>query len=215
MRWTREAKNGYVIDGSGRDVHGDVNLDFTQRYRSLCPRLVRLASRAANIEEAYVLVKSVAEQLEKQVEDIAKKFSSVNLDNSKSQVSFTGGNEIMDHGEPIKNLLENVKGLKKREGRKGGKRPKSWVEQQPRRKKKSPTKDNTRQQLSKENNCSSLIHHNNSITHMQCCSHKLNTIGTEQAPHSVAWTAYEGSHENRCQNNLTESPMMNLLGLLH
>ena len=94
-------------------------------------------------------IKSVAEELEKQVEDIAKKFSSVNLDNSKSQVSFTGGNEIMDHGEPIKNLLENVKGLKKREGRKGGKRPKSWVKQQPRRKKKSPTKHNTRQQLSK------------------------------------------------------------------
>ena len=43
-RWTREAKNGYVIDSIGKDVHGDVNLKVTQRYRRLCSRLVRLAS---------------------------------------------------------------------------------------------------------------------------------------------------------------------------
>ncbi|KAM4085963.1 hypothetical protein ACJW30_10G066700 [Castanea mollissima] len=43
-RWTREPKNGHVIDSIGKDVHGDVNLKVTQRYRRLCPRLVRLAS---------------------------------------------------------------------------------------------------------------------------------------------------------------------------
>ncbi|KAF3967113.1 hypothetical protein CMV_008852 [Castanea mollissima] len=75
-RWTREAKNGYVIDSIGKDVHGDVNLKVTQWYRRLCPRLVRLASQAAEIEEAYALVESVTKELEKQVEDIAMKFSS-------------------------------------------------------------------------------------------------------------------------------------------
>ncbi|KAK9996639.1 hypothetical protein SO802_021325 [Lithocarpus litseifolius] len=147
-KWTREAKNGYVIDSIGKDVHGDINLKVTQRYRRLCPRLVRLASRAAEIEEAYALVDSVTKELEKQVEDIAMKFSSVSFDNSKHQMSL-GGSEIADHGEPIKNLVEKVKGLKKKEGRKGRKRCKSWVEQQSRRKEKTSTKNTIRKQLSK------------------------------------------------------------------
>ena len=64
-RWTREAKNGYVIDSIGKDVHRDVNLKVTQRYRRSCPRLVRLALRAAEIEEACALVESVTKELEK------------------------------------------------------------------------------------------------------------------------------------------------------
>ncbi|KAF3962305.1 hypothetical protein CMV_013159 [Castanea mollissima] len=133
-RWTREPKNGHVIDSIGKDVHGDVNLKVTQRYRRLCP------------------------------------------------------SEIMDRGEPMKNLVEKVKGLKKKEGHKRRKRCKSWVEQQSRRKKKTSTKDTVRQQLSKENNRSSLINYNNSISHVQCYSHKE----TNQAPNSMAWMTYEG-----------------------
>ena len=82
--------------------------------------LVRLASQVANIKEAYALVKSVTKELEKQVEPIAMKFYSVSLDNSKAQISL-GGSEIVDHGEPMKNLIEKVKYLKKKEGCEGGK----------------------------------------------------------------------------------------------
>ena len=62
-----------------------------------------------------------------------------------------GGSEIVDHGEPINNLIEKLKCLKKK-GHKGGKRCKSWVQQQSskgKKKKKKPTKDTVRQQLSK------------------------------------------------------------------
>ena len=60
-----------------------------------------------------------------------------------------GGSEIVDHGEPINNLIEKLKCLKKK-GHKGGKRCKSWVQQQSSKgKKKNPTKDTVRQQLSK------------------------------------------------------------------
>ena len=90
--------------------------------------LVRLASQVANIKEVYALVESVTKELEKQVEPIAMKFSSVSLDNSKAQISL-GGSEIVDHGEPMKNLIEKVKYLKKKEGCEGGKWCKSWVEQ--------------------------------------------------------------------------------------
>uniref|UniRef100_A0A2N9FJV3 Protein FAR1-RELATED SEQUENCE n=1 Tax=Fagus sylvatica TaxID=28930 RepID=A0A2N9FJV3_FAGSY len=166
-RWTREAKNGYVLDRSGRDVQEDVNLDITARYRRLCPRLVRLASRAADFEEAYVLVERAVNELEKQVEDIAKKSSNVNLDNSVAQVSMLGANELVSHGESFENLVENVKGLKKKEGRKGGKRLRNWVEKQPRRKKKIPENMNKGQYTFKENHGSSHIHHHISGSHME------------------------------------------------
>ena len=79
-------------------------------------------SRAADFEEAYVLVERAVNELGKQVKDIAKKFSNVNLDNSVAQVSMLGANELVSHGECFEYLVENVKGLKKKEGRKGGKR---------------------------------------------------------------------------------------------
>nr|POF17229.1 hypothetical protein CFP56_18345 [Quercus suber] len=115
----------------------DTMNDCTPKVGMEFDTLVRLASRAVEIEEAYALVESVTKELEKQVEDIAMKFSSVSLDNSKDQKSL-GGSEIVDHGEPIKNLVEKVKGLKKKE----------------------------------ENNNSSLINYNNSISLVQCYSHK-------------------------------------------
>ena len=46
-----------------------------------------------------------------------------------------GGSEIVDHGEPINNLIEKLKCLEKK-GHKGGKRCKSWVQQQSSRGKK-------------------------------------------------------------------------------
>ena len=55
----------------------DVNLTNTNRYRRLCPKLVRLASRAANIEKTFALIEKMIEEFEKKkkkkVEDIATK----------------------------------------------------------------------------------------------------------------------------------------------
>ena len=50
-----------------------------------------------------------------------------------------GGSEIVDHGEPINNLIEKLKCLKKK-GHKGGKRCKSWVQQQSSKGKKKKKK---------------------------------------------------------------------------
>ena len=44
------------------------------------------------------------------------------------------GNENLDPNQHFENLVEMVKGLKKKEGRKGGKRKKSWVEKQTKKK---------------------------------------------------------------------------------
>ena len=43
----------------------NVNLTNTHRYRRLCPKLVRLASRAANIEKTFALIEKMIEEFEK------------------------------------------------------------------------------------------------------------------------------------------------------
>ena len=53
-RWTREAKSRCILDNRRINVEEDVTLIATQRYRRLCPKLVRLASQAADNEVALL-----------------------------------------------------------------------------------------------------------------------------------------------------------------
>ncbi|KAF3971516.1 hypothetical protein CMV_004886 [Castanea mollissima] len=127
-RWTREAKSGYILDNRRTNVEEDVNLSVTQRYRRLCPKLVRLASRAADNEEAFALIEKMLEEYEKKVEDIAAK--NVGGHQLPHQMPLRSGVENLDPNQHLEDLVERVKGLKKKDGRKGGKRKKSWVEKQ-------------------------------------------------------------------------------------
>jgi hypothetical protein len=54
---------------------------------------------------------------------------------------LSNGNEIANHCQSVEKLLEIVKGFKKKEGRKGKKRAKGWVEMQPNKRRKSIAKD--------------------------------------------------------------------------
>ena len=64
-KWTRETKSGCILDNRRINVKDDVNLTATQRYRRLCPKLVQLAFRAADNEEAFVLIEKMIEEYEK------------------------------------------------------------------------------------------------------------------------------------------------------
>ena len=61
------------------------------------------------------------------------------------------GNENLDPNQHLENLVERVKGLKKKKGRKGGKRKKSWVEKQKERNGRVELNDEVSQQYSKAN----------------------------------------------------------------
>jgi zinc finger SWIM domain-containing protein 3 len=63
-RWRKEAKSGYILENT-TSVEDDVNLTVTQRYRRLCPKLVRLASRAADTGETSALLERMIEEYEK------------------------------------------------------------------------------------------------------------------------------------------------------
>jgi hypothetical protein len=57
-------------------------------------------------------------------------------------MSLSNGNETIDHTPIIENLLEKVKGFKRKEGWKAGKCLRSWVEKQAKTKTKITGKDN-------------------------------------------------------------------------
>jgi len=72
-RWTREAKSGHILNIKTSNVEEDVNLNVTQRYKRLCPRLVKLVSEVADYNEAYAFVEGMVEEMEKHVQNIKKK----------------------------------------------------------------------------------------------------------------------------------------------
>jgi ribosomal protein L1 len=74
------------------------------------------------------------EEMEKHVQNI-KKCSNTTPDN-ETHMSLSNGNETMDHTPIVDNLLEKVKGFKKKEGRKGGKHLEVGLSSRERRKQK-------------------------------------------------------------------------------
>ena len=62
------------------------------------------------------------------------------------------GTENIDPNQHFENLVERAKGLKKKEGHKGGKQKKSWVEKQKKKKNgRDELNDKVSQQFSKVN----------------------------------------------------------------
>ncbi|XP_043717844.1 protein FAR1-RELATED SEQUENCE 5-like [Telopea speciosissima] len=87
-RWTRGARNMVVIDNKGKQVEEDVNLDSSQRYRRLCPELVKIASQASNSAEGYALVMKAAKELRVQLDSItASDGSQVAVPNGRQKKS--------------------------------------------------------------------------------------------------------------------------------
>ena len=64
-------------------------------------------------------------------------------------LSSSGGNKVVNPNKNLDNLVERAKVLKKREGRKSAKRPKSWVEKQAKKRSKNTIKDRVGQQFFK------------------------------------------------------------------
>ena len=65
------------------------------------------------------------------------------------KLSLSNGNETAIHTSFVENFLETIKGVKKKEGRKGGKQFISWVENQSKKNTKITTKNNVGKKFSK------------------------------------------------------------------
>ncbi|XP_024178529.1 protein FAR1-RELATED SEQUENCE 5-like [Rosa chinensis] len=147
-RWTREARNEAVASMNEANVMEDKKLTIAERYRTACPILVDIASRASGDEKAFELVMKIAHELRKQVEDIFLDNSTTSIDELHN--SSQGGGERMVQESQIESLLQKAKGLKKKNNCKGRKkRPKAWHENIGKGKKKSSRKDNSIQESDK------------------------------------------------------------------
>ncbi|KAJ4981698.1 hypothetical protein NE237_032535 [Protea cynaroides] len=99
------------------------DLKVAARYKNLCNNLVKLACRAAECEETFLLVAKTSSELSKNVEDILRSQSSADQDGMGILVSSSSicvGNEPENQLESPQIRLMKSKGLKKKEGRKGG-----------------------------------------------------------------------------------------------
>ncbi|RDX91158.1 Protein FAR-RED IMPAIRED RESPONSE 1, partial [Mucuna pruriens] len=110
-RWTRNAKNGCVKDSYGRNVQEDANLDSTQWYREVCPKLVKIATCASNCREVYSFVEKAIEELSKQVYNICRE--NLGLVNNVNPSSFIlNTNHIFLQAKGLKrkkNIVKNYK----------------------------------------------------------------------------------------------------------
>ncbi|XP_059437569.1 protein FAR1-RELATED SEQUENCE 1-like [Corylus avellana] len=194
-RWTREAKSGHIYVKT-RNVEEDVNLNVAQRYRKLCPRVVKVVAEAADNDEAYAVVEGMLEEMEKHVQDIK---NSSTTDN-EAHMSLPNSNETAIHTPYVENLLETVKGIKKKEGWKCGKRFRSWVENQSKNNTKITTKNNVGEKFFQEINCSLNIQDGNSTSHAKCYSRQR----IEQVPYSVPMITSEEPFGDRPETGFIE-----------
>ncbi|KAK2972543.1 hypothetical protein RJ640_014267 [Escallonia rubra] len=72
-RWTRGARHGCALDEDGLDVHRSGALDVSGRYRELWPDAVRLAHKASEFKDGYLLYKTKMKELDKKIEELRKK----------------------------------------------------------------------------------------------------------------------------------------------
>ncbi|KAL1341499.1 hypothetical protein AAHE18_09G091000 [Arachis hypogaea] len=125
-RWTRGAMRRLVKDMHGRIVEEDTCLTSTQWFKQTCPKLVRTVTQASDCKEARVFVEKAVEELSKKVDDICKLNLGLEINDTDSSLPIQCTNL---------QLLE-VRGLRRRNGvRNFRRRPKSWVEKQPKNKK--------------------------------------------------------------------------------
>ncbi|KAK2990917.1 hypothetical protein RJ640_028694 [Escallonia rubra] len=107
-RWTRGARDGCALEDEGLDIHRSEGLNISDRYKELWPDAVRLAHKASEFKDGYILYKTRMKELDKEIEELRKKHY-----------------EFMDHGcelngndgvdkNAIESLIGNVKGIKKK-----------------------------------------------------------------------------------------------------
>ncbi|XP_048131323.1 protein FAR1-RELATED SEQUENCE 3-like [Rhodamnia argentea] len=119
-RWTHKARDG-ILEKHGLDTHGNGDMDATDRYREVCPEFVKIAVKGSQTIERYEFIKKMILTINKSLDQIPL--------GSESRGNLTALSEDTS-------LLTKCMGLKKKDGRKGGKRHKNCLEKNKTKRKK-------------------------------------------------------------------------------
>ncbi|GAU35628.1 hypothetical protein TSUD_30460 [Trifolium subterraneum] len=155
-RWTREARDGVIIDIRGNEVVGDPKLSSTHRYKKLCSTMIRLAADVSTSESLHKLV-------EKGVYDLYKLVMEVRLQDA---------GKINDESDvPIvtEEYETQASGIKIRPGFTSRKRIKSWVERMPKKIRRATTVKSKPSQRSKDTDSPSQMEcETSTLAHSTC-----------------------------------------------
>ncbi|XP_045823346.1 protein FAR1-RELATED SEQUENCE 5-like [Trifolium pratense] len=66
-RWTKLARSGALPNVGVSDVVEDVDLSPSQRYKKICPRLIRIAIEACRSKETFLFLSKVIDELDRQM----------------------------------------------------------------------------------------------------------------------------------------------------
>ncbi|XP_048135268.1 uncharacterized protein LOC125315134 isoform X2 [Rhodamnia argentea] len=119
-RWTREARDG-ILEKHGLDTRGNGDMDVTDRYREVCPEFVKIAVKGSQTIQRYEFIKKMILTINKSLDEMPL--------GGESRRNLAGLSEDTS-------LVAKCTGLKKKDGRKGGKRHKSCLEKNKRKRKK-------------------------------------------------------------------------------
>ncbi|KAI5442264.1 hypothetical protein KIW84_011360 [Lathyrus oleraceus] len=115
-RWIKLARSETSCNVDVSYVKEDVNLSSAQRYKEICPRLIRIAIEACRSPEAFTILCKITNELDRHM-----------LEFQKNQVNISQVNEFIGkvkESTSTHNDLAQAKGFKNREGKKSSKRPK-------------------------------------------------------------------------------------------
>ncbi|KAI8021191.1 Methyl-CpG-binding domain-containing protein 9 [Camellia lanceoleosa] len=111
------------------------------RYRMLCPSLIKLGYRAVESKETTCMLMKNSIEMAKKIDDVLSKQASVNEQENDAHAPSCpqkSSEKVVEENQPHNPHVFKANGLKKKEGLGKGrpkKRPKSWVELQPKVKK--------------------------------------------------------------------------------
>ena len=170
-RWTKEARSGIVQDNKGKDIVEDPKFQKLHQYKSICKKFARMASRAVDFDESYFLLDSSLDSMNKTIEEKIKEIFKPEDSNEESSPV------------PQQALDSRVAGLKKRDGRKSNKRPKSWVESmQEKAKKKDKKQAKPTEGKSKKRSKSGTSTKKGPDDEVQCYNNNVTTNAHLMAP---------------------------------
>jgi hypothetical protein len=66
-RWTKLARSGTLPNVGVTDVVEDADLSPSQRYKKICPRLIRIAIEASRSKETFLFLSNVIDELDRQM----------------------------------------------------------------------------------------------------------------------------------------------------
>lgn len=135
-RWTKDAKIGNVNDQNGEINQSDPSLELRWRYSTLCSRMVKIATLAAEHEETF---KFAMENSDTLLEGIEKKLRTITIGENSTKTSPV----LMETAKSMEQSSSPAVpiGIKRKENERGRRRYQSSLEGNSKRREKKKAKN--------------------------------------------------------------------------